>query len=156
MIVRWLNGLSTVYMWGVQWVAPFVLLLKSHFDLQASDFDWIFHIRHNVHINQLVRNLESVDSAALFFVFCCTLHMWIVTAQNLYCGLPLSFHQVRLFWLCNENKWWCSRAAATRHTASSIPIWMRSIRHHRRRTQSSLSPIVAVTPPDLALFPKCV
>lgn len=100
---------------------------------------------HYTHMNQRAGNSESGDRKACSSfasqkccVFAAAREQWR-TPQNLYCGRPLSLYPGRLFWLHNENKWWGSCAAAALHSASSIPIWMRSIRHHRARTQSSLS-----------------
>lgn len=99
-----------------------------------------------VHINQMVRiGKRSRDRRATFFsICCCSLKLWTMTLQNLCSALPMSFH--RLFWLRNENKWWCRPAAATLNTASSIPIWKKSIRHHSERLHRSCSTITAVDP----------
>lgn len=125
------NGPSAVYMWGVQRAVPFILQLKPQFNPPASDLVFYMLCSHESSGQKLEEKSSFVLMLLLFFHL--LLHSSLVNndaLQNPYCALPPSFHPVRLFWLRNENKWRCGRAAATLRAASSIPIWMKSIRHH--------------------------
>lgn len=120
-------------MWGVQRVVPFILQLKSQFNPPAGDLVVCILCSRESTGQKLEKKWGQKSSFASFHLL---LHSSLVnndTLQNPYCALPPSFHPVRLFWLRNENKWGCSRAAATLHAASSIPIWMKSISHHSVR-----------------------
>lgn len=123
----------------------FILQLRSLLHPPASDFKWVFlcPVCTWIKWSELGREV-GIEEQLFFPIFCCSLKLWTIMLQNLCSALPMSFH--RLFWLRNENKWRCRPAAATLNTASSIPIWKKSIRHHSERLHRSCSTITAVDP----------